>query len=84
MNDRPIHRIKPTRSFVIYTWCGVDPARKGIRIEGWHDPADTRKTGHAVKCGTATCRDCLRLSTMAGPGPASISRNTKKNPPKGG
>ena len=28
---RPVHKIKPSRSIIAYTWCGVEPYRRGSR-----------------------------------------------------
>jgi hypothetical protein len=46
---RPVHKIQPNkRSVVAFTWCGVDPARKGVE-SSW--PTHPK---------TVTCKDCLR------------------------
>src|SRR5262245_50633613 len=54
--ERPIHRIRPGKSVVAHTYCGVDPYRRGVRTE-------------RVNVGqlAATCRECLRLEGLEVP-----------------
>jgi len=47
--NRPIHKLRPTKGYVPYTWCLVDPCRKGVKTEGCN--VGPRK---------ATCPACLR------------------------
>jgi hypothetical protein len=49
----PIHQIQPTKSIVAYTWCGVDPHRKGVQAQ-W--PGGTPE---------ADCKACLRAEAQA-------------------
>ena len=51
--NRPIHRLRTgLKTVVPHTWCGVDPCRKGIQVEGVN-------VGQRV----ATCRECLKIET---------------------
>jgi hypothetical protein len=51
---RPVHKIQPNRrSVVAFTWCGVDPARKGVEVQ-W--------PGQTVE---VTCKECLRAEAEA-------------------
>lgn len=64
--NRPIHKLRPRgKSVVAFTYCGVEPCRKGVRTEG-------------VNVGQmkATCKHCLAIEakekpkmkvTLAGP-----------------
>jgi hypothetical protein len=47
--ERPIHELKPARTGVAFTYCGVDPYRKGTRI------------ANIGSVGAPTCKDCARL-----------------------
>jgi hypothetical protein len=52
--NRPVHQLRPRgKSAVPYTYCGVDPCRKGIRVSGIH-----------VSVGPVTCSDCLAQAKM--------------------
>jgi hypothetical protein len=50
--ESPIHRLRPRGNNVVaYTYCGVDPCRKGVRCEG-------------VQIGLiADCKHCLNQET---------------------
>lgn len=51
---RPVHKIKPNkRSIVAWTWCGVEPYRRGVESADAHNK------------GVATCKACLRLEAEA-------------------
>ena len=45
-----IHELKPTRSAAAFTWCGVDPSRRGVRV--------------AMGTSVATCADCARAKAQ--------------------
>jgi len=50
---RPVHKIKPSRSIIAYTWCGVEPYRRGIQSADAHNK------------GVATCKACLAEEAKA-------------------
>ena len=50
---RPVHKIKPSRSIIAYTWCGVEPYRRGIQTADVYNKAVT------------TCKACLAEDAKA-------------------
>lgn len=52
--NRPIHKLQSRKGYVVYTWCLVDPFRKGVCTEG-------------INSGVlkATCKACLREEKKA-------------------
>ncbi len=54
MNERPIHKFEPRKgTFALFTYCGVDGFRKGVRSE---DAYGTPK---------ATCKACIKLEAKS-------------------
>lgn len=49
----PVHKIQPTKTVVPFTWCGVDPARKGVQSSWPQHPVEV------------TCKACLAEEARA-------------------
>lgn len=64
---RPIHKLRlqsKNSSILMWTWCGVDPYRKGVQTE------------NARGTNPATCKACLRLEWEAEVNAAEIKART--------